>query len=260
MAATGPGAIALDLVNRSSLNKKDTEEINRGLRTQLESLGLRAVKPEQAAATVAISLSENLQNYIWLAEIHQGAGEYSIVMTSVPRPSAPAFVREPAAMTIRKIPLWVQEERILDVGVLEESSAPTHIAVLDAEKVSLYRLNGGNWQLEQALTISHASTWPRDMRGRLLMRQDHLFDVYLPGVFCQSSNNVPLNLSCRKSDDPWPLSSLFSLSGFYAPTRNFFTGALSPGVGKQGAPAARQLYPMAFCRSGWSVTPARWRQ
>jgi hypothetical protein len=235
VAATGPGAIALDLVNRSSLNKKAAEEISRGLRTQLESLGLRAVKPEQAAATVAISLSENLQNYVWLAEIHQGAGEYAIVMTSISRQSAPAFVREPAAMTIRKIPLWVQEDRILDVAVLEESSAPTHIAVLDAEKASLYRLNGGNWQLEQALSISHANSWPRDMRGRLLMRQDHLFDVYLPGVFCQSSNNVPLNLTCRKSDDPWPLSSLFSLGGFYAPTRNFFTGVLSPGVGKQSA-------------------------
>jgi len=249
-ATTGPGAIALDVVNRSSLSKKDADEISRGLRTQLEAMGLRAVKPEQAVARVAVSLSENLQNYVWLAEIHQAAGEYSVVMTSTPRQSAPVFVREPAAMTIRKIPLWVQEDRILDVAVLEESSAPTHIAVLDPEKVSLYRLNGGNWQAEQSLSISHARSWPRDMRGRLVLRQDHLFDVYLPGVFCQSSANVPLNLSCRESDDPWPLSSVFSLAGFYAPTRNFFTGVLSPGVGQQtttakfysGAPLQRANY------------------
>lgn len=232
-AATGPGAVTLDVVNRSSLNKKDADEISRGVRVQLEALGVRTVKPEQAAATVEISLSENLQSYVWLAEIHQGAGEVSVVMISTPRLAAPAFVREPVPVTLRKIPLWAQEVRILDVAVLEESSAPTHIAVLDPEKVALYNLNGGHWQQEQALSISHARTWPRDIRGRLILRQDHLLDVYLPGVFCQSSGNIPLNLVCRESDDPWPLSGLFSLGGFFAPTRNFFTGALSPGLGKQ---------------------------
>jgi hypothetical protein len=236
-AATGPGAVALDVVNRSSLDKKDVDEIGRGLRTQLEALGVRTVKPQQAAATVEVSLSENLQSYVWLAEIHQGANDFSVVMISTPRLSAPAFVVEAAPLSIRKIPLWVQEERILDVAVLEETTTASHIAVLDPEKVALYRFSNGRWQQEQALSISHARSWPRDMRGRLVLRQDHLLDVYLPGVFCQSSGNVPLSLNCRESDDPWPLSSLFPLAGFFAPTRNFFTGVLSPGIGKQASTA-----------------------
>jgi hypothetical protein len=236
-AATGPGAVAVDVVNRSSLSKKDADEISRGLRTQLEALGVRTVKPEQAAATVQVSLSENLQSYIWLAEIHQGAGDFSVVMISTPRVDAPAFVVQAAPLTIRKIPLWVQEERILDIAVLEEATAPSHIAVLDPEKVALYRLSSGRWQQEQALPIPHARSWPRDMRGRLVLRQDHLLDVYLPGVFCQSSGSVPLSLNCRESDDPWPLSSLVPLGGFFAPTRNFFTGVLSPGIGKQTSTA-----------------------
>src|SRR5262249_15705921 len=98
-ATTGPGAVALTVVNRSSLSAKDTEEVSRGLRMQLDASGLRTVKPEQAAATVAISLSENLQNYVWLAEVRQGAGEYSVVMISLPRQNAPDFVRESTAMT-----------------------------------------------------------------------------------------------------------------------------------------------------------------
>jgi hypothetical protein len=236
-AATGPGAVAVDVMNRSSLGKNDADEISRGLRTQLEALGVRTVKPEQAAATVGVSLSENLQSYVWLAEIHQGAGDFSVVMISTPRLDAPAFVVQAAPLTLRKIPLWVQEERILDVAVLEESTAPSHIAVLDPEKVALYRFSNGRWQQEQALPIPHARSWPRDMRGRLVMRQDHLFDVYLPGVFCQSSGSVPLSLNCRESDDPWPLSSLSPLGGFFAPTRNFFTGVLSPGIGKQTSTA-----------------------
>src|SRR5882757_7796780 len=77
-AATGPGAIALDVMNRSSLTKKDVEQISQGLRVQLEALGARTVKPEQAASTVQVSLSENLQSYVWVAEIHQGAGDFSV--------------------------------------------------------------------------------------------------------------------------------------------------------------------------------------
>jgi hypothetical protein len=236
-AATGPGAVALDVVNRSSLDKRDADEISHGLRTQLEALGVRTVKPQQAAATVEVSLSENLQSYVWLAEIHQGANDFSVVMISTPLLSAPAFVVEAAPLSIRKIPVWVQEERILDVAVLEETTTVSHIAVLDPEKVALYRFSNGHWQQEQALSISHARSWPRDMRGRLVLRQDHLLDVYLPGVFCQSSGNVPLSLNCRESDDPWPLSSLVPLAGFFAPTRNFFTGVLSPGIGKQTSTA-----------------------
>ena len=232
-AATGPGAVSLEVVNRSSLSKKDSDEIGRGLRAQLEAAGLHTVKQEQAAASIAVSLSENLQSYVWVAEIQQGAGEFSLVMVSTPRGDAPIVGAQPAPLSIRKIPLWAQEQRILDVAVLEESAAPWHIVVLDPEKVALYRFAEGHWRQEQALPIAHARSWPRDMRGRLVLRQDHLFDVYLPGVFCQSSGNAPFILNCRESDDPWPLSSLVAVGGFFAPTRNFFTGVLSPGIGKE---------------------------
>jgi hypothetical protein len=41
-------------------------------------------------------------------------------------------------------------------------------------------------------------------------------------------------LNCRESDDPWPVGSdQFHLSAFFAPARNFFTGVLVPGLGKQ---------------------------
>ena len=263
VSITGPGAVALTVENRSSLGRRDSEVITNGLRTALETMGIRVVKPEQAAASVAISLSENPGAYVWVAEIRQGA-EAAVVMVSAPRTEGTAFARDAVPMSVRKIPLWAQEERILDVAVLEENSgAPTHIAVLDGERVSLYRLQGGKWQQEQALGLTHARPWPRDLRGRLIPAQDHLFDIYLPGVLCRSTNGVPLSLNCRESDDPWPLvvgarsgSPGSSLSGgtalnfpslgssasvattigpmgaFFTPTRNFFTGALAPGVGK----------------------------
>ena len=255
VAVTGPGAVALAVENRSSLGRRDSEAIQNGLRAALEALGLRFVKAEQAAATVTISLSENPTSYVWVAEIRQGAGEASVVMVSAPRPEGSTATHDSVPLTLRRIPLWAGDDPILDLAVLEENAAPTRIAVLDPEKVSLYRWQGGKWQPEQVLNISHSRPWPRDLRGRLILGKDHLLDAYLPGAICRSTTALPLALNCRESDDPWPLvpaalnggyvsvfpsagstsvaaAAIAPMGAFFAPSRNFFTGALTPGVGK----------------------------
>ena len=236
-AATGPGAVALDFINRSSLERAEFDDVRRGLTTQLASLGLRFVPPEQAAATIQISLSEDLQSYVWIAEIHQGNNENAVAMVSLPRPATSATPRETAALTLHRTLLWSQDERILDATVIDGN--PPHLAILNADRLSLYLYRDGRWQEEQSLPIQHAHPWPRDLRGRLILRQDHLLDAYLPGVFCTSNTTAPLALNCRDSDDPWPIGNGgVRLSAFFASSRNFFTGVLAPGVGKQtSAPA-----------------------
>jgi hypothetical protein len=236
-AVTGPGAVAFDLRNQSSLAKKDADDITRGLRAQLEAAGLRFVAPEQAAASVTVTLSENLQSFVWIAEIHQGTNEPAVVIVSLPRVDVASALHEPSPLIIRKAPLWSQEDRILDVAVFEEMSGQSHLAVLSPEQVSLFRFQDGRWQLDQNMPIAHRRPWPRDLRGRMILRGDHLFDAYLPGVFCQSSNGAPITLTCRESDDPWPLGGEPLVSAFFAPSRNFFTGVLTPGVGKQTSTA-----------------------
>jgi hypothetical protein len=269
VAATGPGAVALTVENRSSLSRRESEIISNGLRSTLEALGLRFVTPEQAAETVAISLSENPIAYVWVAEIRQGDGKMAVEMVSAPRADSVASNRDSMPLSIRKIPLWAQDERILDVVVLEENTAPTHIAVLGPEDVSLYRLQGEKWQREQALAVTHARPWPRDLRGRLISGKNHLLDAYLPGVICHSSNGMPLALNCQESDDPWPLVAGLVGSGppsnfpsfgtsatpaiqpvgaFFASARNFFTGTLTPGVGRFAT--VPKFYSAAFLPRG----------
>jgi len=249
VTVTGPGVIALTVENRSSLGRRDYEIIQNGLRIALGNLGIRFAKSEQAAATVTVSLSENLASYVWVAEVHQSAAEATVVMVSAPRPESAVPARDSVPLTLKKIPLYSQSDPILDVAVLEENPTPTHIAVLDPEKVSLYRLQGGKWQAEQSMSVSHSRPWPREMRGKLVLDRDRLLQAYLPGVTCSST--AALILNCRESDDPWPLvpvafssSSVFPsansistpavplLKAFFAPTRNFFTGAITPSIGK----------------------------
>jgi hypothetical protein len=241
-AATGPGAVALDLVNRSSVDRAEVEAIRRGLMTELAALGVRNVRADQAAATVQITLSENLRDYVWVAEIHQGNNEASVLLVATPRPGLAAVERPASALMIHKTLLWTDENRILDVALV--NSNPQHMIVLEPESAVLFKFQDGRWQQEQSLPILHMHPWPRDLRGRLALRKDHLFDAYLPGIFCRSGTTAPLAVNCYESDDPWPLGTDQSgLRAFFAPARNFFTGALSPGIEKQ--PTVRAFYSAA---------------
>lgn len=239
VAAAGQKNMAVEVLNRSSLSSVASDDIRRNLLTQLAVLGAHFVPLEQATVTVRVSLSEDLQSYVWVAEIRQGANAASIVMISLPR-SAPLPVEpEGAAIVLRRIPLWSQSERILDVAVT--GSNPARLLVLDGNAVTSYRLQDNRWQLEQALPIAHSQPWPRDLRGRLVLvnSKDLAFEAYLPGVHCRSLANAPPAMTCYDSDDPWPVGSdLAVLNASFTSTRNFFGGALSPAVGKQTAAPA----------------------
>ncbi len=199
-AATGPGVIALDVTNRSSISAADVELIRRGITTELATAGVRVWQPNQAAATQA-----------------------------------------GPAMSLHATPLISQPDSILDVAVLEGS--PRRAFALSGSAVTIFVFQDNHWLRAQSLPITHDGTFPRDLRGRIVLREDHLFDAYLPGVVCHNTDSGGLNMVCTHSDDPWPLGIDSGLSAFFAPARNFFTGVLSPGIGKQRS--APQFYSAA---------------
>jgi len=223
---------SLGVKNISSLDTDRAATVRQALVEHLAARRLRIEPSASATCDIQVTLSEAGGDYVWVAEIHQGNNELSVVMVTMPRPASVVVEHPAIAWTIRKTLLWTDENRILDVALLNGN--PQHMIVLEPESIALLKFQDGRWQQEQSVALSHARPWPRDLRGRLALRNDHLFDAYLPGVFCRSSTTAPLALSCYESDDPWPLGTSESgLSAFFAPTRNFFTGVLSPGIGKQ---------------------------
>ncbi len=255
VAVTGPLPVSVTFDNRSSLGRRESDIVQNGLRSSLEQTGMHLVKSDQAPASITVTLSENETSYVWVAQIQQAITNSTVVMVSVPRSGRPGSSYESMPTTIHKIPVWTQEQRTLDVAVLEENGATSRIAVLGPEDVSIYRVQNGSCQLEQKLPVSHQNAWPLDLRGRLIQGADHTLTAYLPGVACRiTSTSAPLNITCHAGDDPWPIvsasgpqsSAVFpsagtttaplapvpALSGFFAPARNYFTGVLSPAIGK----------------------------
>jgi hypothetical protein len=233
-AITGPGVVALEVANRSSIGASEIEQIRRGLIASLADSGVRILAAEQAAAIVHVTLSENLQNYVWVAEIQQGTNDASVAIVTTLRPDSAINPQTAPPLTLHATPLISQPEPILDVAILEGN--PRRMLALGENAVTVFEFvtNDGHWLSGQSLAISHDRPLPRDVRGRIVLRKDHLFDAYLPGMICRSTNASPLTLNCSRSDDPWPLQTDdFEVSGFFAPARNFFTGALVPGIGQQ---------------------------
>jgi hypothetical protein len=236
-AITGPGVIALEVTNRSSIGPSEVDQIRRGLTAALADSGVRVFEPDQAAARVRVTLSESLQDYAWVAEIQQGANDASIAIVATPRPDSPINVQSPLPLTLHATQLVSQPEPILDAAILEGN--PRRMLVLGENALTVYEFKDGHWIPGQSLAINHDRLLPRDPRGRIILRKDHLFDAYLPGLICRSTNASPLAVTCSRSDDPWPLQTEeFGVSAFFAPARNFFTGTLVPGIGQQkSAPA-----------------------
>src|SRR5438445_11491949 len=138
-SVTGPGTAFIDFANRSSLTRAQTDEVRRGLLTELANHdGVRFANAEQAAASVKVTFSEDLQNYVWVAEIHQSSNESAVVMVSLARPETLPVTRETPAVVIHKALLWSQPDRILDVAVIDGN--PAHMAVLDANGVNIFKL------------------------------------------------------------------------------------------------------------------------
>jgi hypothetical protein len=234
-SVTGPGAIALDITNRSSLDDKSVRDVRIALEAQLRIEGVRTAKADQAMGSVQVTLSESVREYVWAAEITIGSDEKKVALVALARAESGATTAAAMPVVLRKTFLFAQAQPILDVALVDMSGG-LRLLLLDPDQVAVYRQQAGQWEQEATLAVAHSRTLPRDPRGRLLLRRDHLFDIYLPGTFCRSSAAAPLTLACNDSDDPWPLTAEDNgVRAFFASARNFFTGALSPGIGKVSA-------------------------
>src|ERR1041385_1207578 len=253
IAVTGTGPVAFEFNNRSSLGQTDVDTIRRELLARLAGIGMKFDNSGSASVNIKISLSDNVQEYIWVAEIRKSPGETAtVVIASMSRASASGTTREAPAISLRKFLLWSSDSQILDAIVI--NGPLPQMAVLYSGQIQLYRLQGDHWTEEQAFPIAHSRPWPRDLRGRLVMRKDRSIEAHLPGVICLSNTASSLSITCREGDDLWPIGTDQSpLNASFAKTRNFFTGAFSPG---RQAPAFYSAAPIPNDRGGYWLLAA----
>jgi hypothetical protein len=195
VAAVGKEPVTLGVRNISSLSAAEAAGVRQAI-----AAGLRAGE----GAAVAVTLSENVQGYVWIAEVVKNGGREAIVLP-VARPAPPVAT---ARMAISQRLLVSGREPILDVAAV-----PGALMSLEPGQVRIAGV---------ALPIAHAKPWPRDVRGRLAVH-DNEFQAWLPGVLCTGTVQPPA-IACAASDAPWPVEPAGSK---LAPGRNYF---LADGV------------------------------
>ncbi len=220
---TAQSTVGLTVRNISSLSEEDVAQIRRELRSELRGRGVRLAAPKQASVEIQVTLSENVEGYVWVAEIQNGTSR-DIAIVSLPRPPRETNHSTGEALSVQKVHLFEQAEPMLDFVPLDiPPSAPPGQAtpnaqalVLSLDGVSLYergpsyaqdRQETAAWQLKQLASITRAGPWPRDARGRLVIGQENSFDVFLPGMKCDGTREPTLSLTCHDGDEPWPLGT-----------------------------------------------------
>jgi hypothetical protein len=220
-----PARLDWSVQNRSTLSEDELRAIRRTIGTELGSAGYRAGESGASAGQVRISVSENFQNYLWVAEVLRGETS-SVMMVAVPRaPAAPPH--DNASLVISRKLLLAREEPILDLAMIAvpEQAAP-RLLVLGSASVGVYEMSGASWQAVRTAPVAAVRVWPRDLRGRLVTRADGTFETSLPGERCLGSVSLLANLDCHTSDEPWPLTDVpeGDATARFVADRNYFTG------------------------------------
>ena len=234
-ALAGPGSAKLVIHNNSPLANGEIPSIRLLLERDLRSYGVQAGASE-SATIVRVTLSQNAQGGLWVAEVIEGTESRVAMVPVMLGEAAPAAAS--SVMTLRRTLLVSEPDPILDAAVIGD-----RLIVLEPEQILVYpsaagaRSGPGDAGVSEAqiLPIEHSRSFPRDLRGRIVAAQDHLFDAYLPGVFCTGSNAAAqVAVTCSDADDPWPITS--AQKAFYNAMRDSFTGVLAPGFGIDLAP------------------------
>ena len=244
-ALAGPGEVKLVVRNSSAVAAGDVPAIRQLLERELRGYGIVAGGNE-SATVVRVTLSENLEGGLWVAEVLEGS-ERRVTMLAV-NLEAPGAAPSGPTLTLRRTLLVSEPDPILDAAIFPEPGEqrlvvlePERLMVLVHDTASLGSAGSAApyWTESQTFPIAHARPYPRDVRGRIVAAAGatppHLFDAYLPGVMCSgTSMGGRLEVSCADSDDPWPVSA--TQHAFYNSMRDYFTGILAPGFGMELAP------------------------
>jgi len=246
----GPGQANLTIRNLSTIPNDEIPSIRSLLEQDLKVRGVLVSEGENAN-TIHVTLSENVQERLWVAEVGEG-NETRVAMVHV-EPGIFQRTQPAGGLTLRKQTVLTSREPVL--AVLETADG---LIAVEPEEIVIYRHAADGWQEQKRVGIRQKSPLARDPRGVIFLSPSgDGFEIFVAGMSCAGSDQPAkpaqeLTVRCRESDDPWVLVqppvtpagsttqgataqmdiSVTPFKAFYNAARNYFTGVVnfSPGV------------------------------
>ena len=214
--------VTVSFTSIATVTPSDAGAARDAMERQLPGAGV--VTGPQADISIAITLAENLRDWVWVAEIRRSDAR-EVVMEEWPKPEKTAGAE---SIVIEKRRVLEQDSRILDFAPLGRD-----LLVLDVEFLTLDENSSGAWQRKLGVRVPVSRSLPRDLRGRLFVQGD-IYQVYLPGFTCNGNAAGGLGITCR-DEALWPLGS--NARAISIGSRNFFEHFVLPDGLQKRMPA-----------------------
>ncbi len=230
--------ISLEVQNISSLSGRETNALQQQLQSALKTAGFQPATEPLAEVRLRVTLSESSNGYLWIGEIHSRLGD-QVVMMSVDVSSAMALMPKPVPI-LRENLLLSLPSPILDFALVQTAGddSSQSLLLLEPDEVGIFKQRGGTWAKQASAPIPRSRPWPRDLRGKIDISGTGDFKVFLPGVSCDGTSQLKLNMNCREeANAAWPMGDQTEVP--IAADRNYF-GARADGAGS-GWPSAYSI-------------------
>ncbi|MGD0938525.1 MAG: hypothetical protein ABR905_02350 [Terracidiphilus sp.] len=212
----GPGQAHLTIRNLSTIPTDEIPAIRRLLERELKAHGVTTSEAE-TANLLRITLSENLRERLWVAEIVEG-NETRVAMVHVDR-SISNVKPGNEQIQLRKQTIFATSESSSDEPILYATEKGSLLLLMHPEGISVFNRGSDGWQRQSRFSFSAQHSPSRDSRGLLISTADG-FTALIPGLQCTMESNTTQNLApgtesswshhCHASDDPWPIAAGFS--------------------------------------------------
>lgn len=240
----GPGQAHLTIRNNSKISTDEIPAIRRALEEALKTRGVQASGAE-SANTIRITLSENIRERLWVAEIVEG-NETRLAMIRV-EAGVPHQEASTSEITLHKQAVLTTTEPVLTALEIADS-----YIVIEPEEIVTFARSASGWEERNHVGIGQKKPLARDPRGVIFPSPDGQgFMASVAGMACSGSYqhaqaSADWTLHCRESDDPWLLTPsqpadsgsaatenfyALPIRAFYNAGRNYFTGVVTPNLG-----------------------------
>lgn len=187
-------AIALTVRNQSSLSAAEFVGVQRALEQEFSARGARLLSGTPAPIGVLVTLSENLEGLLWIAEIRRNE---SIEHVMLPVERRPGSGSSASALELRSRLIWEQSEPILDLLFVPGLENAKEMVLLGSFAVALYRLRGNEWQMDQRIALPPEWRGSRNHLGLLKAQKPDVYAIDLfPDLHCDLYVKTAPDLQC----------------------------------------------------------------
>lgn len=221
-ALTPSRTFSLEVKDVSSGPVVELTAVTQALAADLTPRGARSVAPADADSQVLVTVSQNVEGYLLVAEVRHGD---TVQLATVPVKGSETPASQPGlAPGIQRKIVWQQARPILDFAVGAPDPSHEIWYLLEPDRLVVSELSGGAEMLHEARPISKLYA-PRDLRGRVVLTDATHVKVFVGGVQCDGFWNPSFALECREnSGQQWQVGTL---SWAIDPSRNYFSGAMT---------------------------------